>query len=201
MPSWAASEDPCLARQLYTREEFAAMSALGDFVLHAVLEGPAWQAGASTCSCALERLEKRCGIPGKSSWYCGIVSENLLCAAMGGAADTSSRVSFEAAWLATADRLAMIRSCRDCEGAGAIVTSALCGRLTLCMPRSPKGFCRVAKAAWKVGLIIPAACWPASVGPMALTEDFPERFGGQEEDLPTMALATDTSCAVRPFEK
>ena len=149
------------ARSAFTLEECEILLEHGDFVIHDAYEGPGWleRPEDAILGKCVSALKSACGgeLVARNSWSAGLAAHMFIKSIVSRAVGRSSIPVLEAAWLAAADRMKMIRAIKVLQDAGCIVLSASTGTIRARTRVEPEQLSRVFSAVWREGLVLPIA--------------------------------------------
>ena len=163
-------------RSAFTLEECKILLNHGEIGIRDAYEGPGWleRPEDTILGKCVDALKAACGceLTARHSWSAGLAAETFLKSIVCRPAAKSSIPALEAAWLAAADRMKMVRAIEVLQSAGCVVRSASAGTIKARTRAHPDQLSRVASAVRNEGLILP----------MSHAQEF-ERLGANLPDV------------------
>ena len=148
-------------RSAFTLEECEMLLKHGCIGIRDAFEGPGWlmRPEDSILGKCVDALKAACGgeFTARHSWSAGLAAETFVKSIICRPAGNPSLPALEAAWLAAADRLKLVRAIEVLQSAGCDVRSASAGTIKAQTRVDPDQLSRVASAVWNEGLILPMA--------------------------------------------
>ena len=146
-------------RSAFTLEECKILLNHGEIGIRDAYEGPGWleRPEDSILGKCVDALKAACGgeFTARHSWSAGLAAETFVKSIICRTGGKTSVPALEAAWLAAADRMKMVRAIEVLQSAGCVVRSASSGTIKARIRSDPDQLSRVASAVWNEGLILP----------------------------------------------